>query len=356
VHCQFYYVDADGSRLSRTDVLPEGKVLRDLVCGCFIWSGGPLIRRACLERVGLFDGQIPTAGDWDMWLRIARAGYLFACVQEPLGAYRVHADSIMANMERLERGTFVVLDKVFADPQLPAEVAALKTEAYGRMRFFVSCRCYGSGRWDDARRNLSEALALRPSLAEHPETLMELFCDDALGPSLRGNAVRFIGDVLDHLPEVAAALRPYRARCLARVHMGLALRSYGSGDVAEAQRELMEAITSDSAILEQPEIFASALVHNALRLPISDPLRYVDSVLQNLPSGARRLARVRSHVYSDVNIGCAFQDYAAGHRGRVTRQVLTGLRYRPAWLTNRGVVSIFLKSLPALWAKVRAAG
>jgi hypothetical protein len=68
-------------------------------------------------------------------------------------------------------------------------------------------------------------------------------------------------------------------------------------------------------------------------------------VLQNLPAGAERLAQVRSRVLGNINIGCAFQDYFAGRHSRVVRQVLTGVRYQPSSLKNRGVVSMFLKSL-----------
>jgi hypothetical protein len=83
-------------------------------------------------------------------------------------------------------------------------------------------------------------------------------------------------------------------------------------------------------------------------LPVSDPLVYVETVLQNLPASVRPLARVRTRVLSDVSVGCAFQDYFAGRHRLVVRRVLTALRHSPSWLGNRGVVSILLRSLPKL--------
>lgn len=46
-----------------------------------------LIRREVIERVGARDEELKYAEDWDMWIRIATAGYRFAFVREPLFKY-----------------------------------------------------------------------------------------------------------------------------------------------------------------------------------------------------------------------------------------------------------------------------
>jgi glycosyltransferase involved in cell wall biosynthesis len=46
-----------------------------------------LLRREVIERVGARDEQLKYAEDWDMWIRIAAAGYRFAFVREPLFKY-----------------------------------------------------------------------------------------------------------------------------------------------------------------------------------------------------------------------------------------------------------------------------
>jgi len=345
VHCGYYHTDEAGNPIDRVTFLPEGDVLKELVCGNFIWVGAPLIRRECFDQTGVFDDEIPAVGaDWDMWLRIAQAGYLFACVQEPLGAYRMHQDSMLANVAGLEHATLVALDQVFANPALPAGVVAIKEQAYGTWRLWLSGRYYATGLWENGRRNLAEALALRPQLLKRPAALLQLLSDEALGPRV-ADPVRFVTGVLDHLPAVAGDFSRYRLPLLGKVYLGLALRQYGRGEIASATRALAEAIALDPTILEQPHYFADALSNHAMRLPIDAPLAYVETVLQNLPAQARSLAHVRPRVLGEVNIGCAFQDYFAGRRRLTTRRVLTALRYQPAWLGNPGVVSIFLKSL-----------
>jgi len=345
VHCGYYHTDEAGNPIDRVTFLPEGDVLKELVCGNFIWVGAPLIRRECFDQTGAFDDEIPAVGaDWDMWLRIAQAGYSFACVQEPLGAYRMHRDSMLANVAGLEHATLVALDRVFANPALPAGVVAIKEQAYGTWRLWLSGRYYAAGLWENGRRNLAEALALRPQLLERPPELLQLLSDQALGPRV-ADPLQFVTGLLDHLPPVAEELCRCRFQLLGKIYLGLALRQYARGQVVAARRALAEAIALDPTILDQPRYFADALSNHAMHLPVDAPLAYVETVLQNLPAQARSLAHVRPRVLGEVNIGCAFQDYFAGRRRLTTRRVLTALRYQPAWLGNPGVVSIFLKSL-----------
>ena len=351
VHCRYYYANEDGNYLYKVGLLPEGEVLQKLVCKNFVWVGAPLIRRQCFEQVELFDEEIPAiCADWDMWLRMAQAGYRFACVQEPLGVYRIHRAAMMSDAAVLERGMFAVLDKVFSNLQSPAEVAALKEQVYGRIRFWISCRYYAAGQWDDARRNLTAALALRPQPLKQPKELSRLLGNQALSPRV-GDPFQFVTGVLDHLPACADGLQRYRSHILSQIYAGLAMRNYGVGNIADAKSQFTEAIALDPTRFEQTKDFARLLSHSAVHLPVSAPLLYVDTVLRNLPTQAQRLQRVRAHVLSDVNVKLAHQDYSAGRRLRTVRRVLTALRYRLSWIGNRGLVSIFLRSLLGLMTR-----
>jgi len=62
---------------------------RHLVFDNYVPASGPLVRRTCHDVVGAYDEQLPHAGDWDLWLRLA-ARYGVGYVAEPLYAYRMH--------------------------------------------------------------------------------------------------------------------------------------------------------------------------------------------------------------------------------------------------------------------------
>jgi glycosyltransferase involved in cell wall biosynthesis len=348
VHCQFYRANEDGNYLNQIGLLPEGEVLHKLVCRNFVWVGAPLIRRHCFDRVGLFDEGIPSiTADWDMWLRIAQAGYRFACVQEPLGVYRIHRDSMLSDVVKLERGLFAVLEKVFSNPQLPADVAVLKKQALGEICFWIGCRYYAAGQWDDARRSLAAALALRPQLLRQPGRLLRFLRDDALSPRVR-DPFQFVAGVFDHLPACADGLQRYRSHLLSQIYAGLAMRNYGAGNIAYAKSQLTEAIALDPTIFEQREDFVRLLIRHAVHLPLSAPVLYVDTVLKNLPAQAQRLGHVRARALSDVNIQLAYRDCLAGQRELAVRRIFTALRYRPFSIWNRRVVSTVLRLLLGL--------
>ena len=62
-------------------------------------------------------------------MKIAQAGYPFGCIQEPLGAYRILPDSEVSNVAGLEEWVLQTLDKIFASPDLPADVVAVEAES-----------------------------------------------------------------------------------------------------------------------------------------------------------------------------------------------------------------------------------
>jgi len=57
----------------------EGEILPQLALGETMLIGSVLIRRACVEAVGAFDQVVQSQSHWDFFLRVARAGYTYAC-------------------------------------------------------------------------------------------------------------------------------------------------------------------------------------------------------------------------------------------------------------------------------------
>jgi glycosyltransferase involved in cell wall biosynthesis len=346
VHCGYYRMDHAGRYLDKVIDLPEGDVRMQIVLGCFIWSGAPLIRRAVFDEVGLFDEQI-WSSDADMWLKIALAGYPFGCVQEPLGAYRILHDSSMADVERTERMDARILEWVFADPRLPAAARPLENEAHFNQRFWLACRYYTLGRWDDAQRNLRMAIERKPALLNNPRDLLQRFCTNALDPRVV-DPVRFVEQLYQYLPpEVLAVAAPFRESLLSWVYIGMAMRNYAYGQIDLAREQLAQAVQIDPGIPQRPDEFSAALVDFALRLPVT-PTTYITTVLENLPAAAQPLQRVRNQALSAVQISQAFRNYQRGQRRRVPAQVLSAVRLRPALLANRGVLAIFARSLKEL--------
>jgi glycosyltransferase involved in cell wall biosynthesis len=75
----------------------QGDYWKTLLHWNFLSMSTTMVRRSVLERTGLFDEQLRCAHDYDLWLRIARAGVRFAFIDQPVGIRRLRSDSISAD-------------------------------------------------------------------------------------------------------------------------------------------------------------------------------------------------------------------------------------------------------------------
>lgn len=96
----FYYVSQENGRIIGKR-LPKyrGNVYPRLLRENFIGSPTLLIRKECFKKAGLFDPQLSSSQDWDMWLRIAKH-YNFDYVNEIVAKYYVHGRQISFNMNK----------------------------------------------------------------------------------------------------------------------------------------------------------------------------------------------------------------------------------------------------------------
>ena len=69
-----------------------------------------LIRRACLEKIGLFDEGLAASADYDMWLRISKE-FEVEYITEPLVFYSLHENRISTNHQSKVRGLEALLKK-----------------------------------------------------------------------------------------------------------------------------------------------------------------------------------------------------------------------------------------------------
>ena len=71
-----------------------------------------LVKRSVLDEVQGFDEFLPTFVDYDLWLRIARLGYSFDSVEEPLIVKYEHAGSQIAkDLQKRKKGLELFLEK-----------------------------------------------------------------------------------------------------------------------------------------------------------------------------------------------------------------------------------------------------
>lgn len=106
IYTGFYFSDANTGEIIGGELPSKsGHIYNDLLYYNFITGGGStmLVKRECFEKVGLFDTEFQSAGDWDMWIRIARE-YKYTYVKEKLAIYKQHSSNVSKNVKAFIQG------------------------------------------------------------------------------------------------------------------------------------------------------------------------------------------------------------------------------------------------------------
>lgn len=133
---------------------PSGDVFPDLLRGNFLSTPIVLVRRACIEAVGVFDERPDffAVEDYDLWLRIA-AQFPMVYIPGDVAAVRRHQQNISRDVAILRQRVLWVLAKTETlHPQLVSQHAGACHEGYARNHGAVALaqlqqKQIGSGLW-----------------------------------------------------------------------------------------------------------------------------------------------------------------------------------------------------------------
>ena len=164
-------VDFEGERLSPTTYFqnrafdgrcaPSSIFLYDMVSTPTV-----ILRRACLDDVGMFDESLPIGQDTDLWFRIALR-HRFGCVPRPLVRRRLHPGNVTRNSRLLARCVDEIWGRYLEDciRHEPERAGALRAD-YARKRwghlFVEGCALLHEGQAPEGRRMLAQAIGVAP--------------------------------------------------------------------------------------------------------------------------------------------------------------------------------------------------
>jgi aminoglycoside phosphotransferase (APT) family kinase protein len=180
-------------------VLPNSSV----VAAEFFLSGGPLIRRDCIERIGFREAALDPDSNWNPWERLTLAGY------------------------DIDPGERLTLCESHLD---------------------IFFRKLVAGECGPAQRHLIEAARLCPSVIESAEILLNFVLECA--KRLETNdPVDFVQMVFANLPEEAQMLRRYESRVIAKLSIAKAFQEFRLGNMTQVRRNVWESIIRDPSYL-----------------------------------------------------------------------------------------------------------
>jgi glycosyltransferase involved in cell wall biosynthesis len=130
----FGEVEEDGHTYMETCPSNGGVTFRSLLrseCQVMIMA---TIRRDTLVRIGMFDENLRSVEDFDLWLRIVQSGGRIVYHREPLARYRKRMGSLSSNAIAMGNSVLEVLTKARAMPTLNASERAEIEAAYHRFQ------------------------------------------------------------------------------------------------------------------------------------------------------------------------------------------------------------------------------
>jgi len=129
-------------------VLYEDLMTSNVITGS---TSSVMVRRTCLEEVGLFDESMNACEDLDLYRRIA-AHVRFHEIEEPLVKIRIHPDNTQHDLARMASGWEVTVFKILTETppefdyykdeaiiKLLSKIASLYLENHNPHRFFLFC-------------------------------------------------------------------------------------------------------------------------------------------------------------------------------------------------------------------------
>jgi glycosyltransferase involved in cell wall biosynthesis len=131
-------------------------------------------KRAVLKEVGYLDTNLHMAMDFDFWIRISlklKIGY----IHRLLANFRMYpgtktvSKGYMTGSEHL-----YILDKTFANPELPKEVRAVKRLAYSYAHLSAGIGNYSQRQMKQAQKHLIKSVILYPPQLRKPMVIIRL--------------------------------------------------------------------------------------------------------------------------------------------------------------------------------------
>jgi glycosyltransferase involved in cell wall biosynthesis len=187
VYSPVILADQQGIPLGRTEPreCPSGDIFWELLERSFIYPQAAVVRRECIQAVGLFRADIPGIDEWDLWVRIAEL-FEFVVMPDPVAVYSVPGpttDNLTTSMSA-ELCTAYVRHQLelFQLPRARNAAAAKRAEARRHILDLASDKLLFGAKDDlaagvriSARRKVLAAIRLNPGRALRPQTLRLLF-------------------------------------------------------------------------------------------------------------------------------------------------------------------------------------
>ena len=327
-------------------IAPEKVTLCDLVLGYPFSPSDVVIRREWLLQIGLLDESNVFHGeDLNTNCRLALVGCRFARVNRILNYRRNHPSRIRKNLDASLHNVFRNLEAIFNDPQCPKEVVKLRNIAFAENYLVWSYWAFLQKQGGLGQDYFRRAIQLDPTIIMNKARKYLEFLVWHCVVEESDNFPEIISKVFHQLPQ---ELKVFYEENLFQLTLARTYLLKGSQAIIWGREEEGRQYFYDAAKLhaEVDTMFASLITHQLLGYESEFGSESALSMLTNLRPYLNQITRRSGDkLESRFLINKAFGNYHAGQYRQVPLKIMKALLNDPRYLTNRGVVSIFFRSI-----------
>jgi glycosyltransferase involved in cell wall biosynthesis len=137
-----------------------------------------------------------------------------------------------------------------------------------------------------------------------------------------------------------------RDEAYSSAHLRAAMQAYYHGDYESGKVHLSDAAALyPDLVADNAKLLAARLAAYADSPKNPAPVKFLDVIYRNLPENFSVLLDRRNQDISQAAVRYAFEAYRDGKMAAARQAFLIAIRYQPKWLANRGVISLFSRSL-----------
>ncbi|NUQ81554.1 MAG: glycosyltransferase [Bacteroidetes bacterium] len=138
--------------------LTDRNLFGNLVMKNVLMPSAVIAKKKSLIDAGLFDETYRTAGDYELWLRMAARGMKFRYIPEPLTLYRYHGGNTSRKTQLMHEDRVRAVQSIFNSGLVPAKWMYLKNRALGQVHMIGAQTFYSDRNYEKFLENFYLAL------------------------------------------------------------------------------------------------------------------------------------------------------------------------------------------------------
>ena len=322
---------------------PPAVGLKDFVLGFPFSPSDTVIRREWAFKVGLFDPEVGTAEDTDFPCRLALAGCQFAGIDRSLNYRRHHSNRGRKNLPGRINDVKRVQEALFANPQCPENVRAMGSMAIKHHLIVIVSLALIQNETEIAQKYIRELVELDKSVLDgEPCELVDFLLSESIADE-NVDHEELLRKIFSQLPQELNWLSSQYELAVSHGYLWKGIRAilWDRPDDGHAHFK--------KAIALRAQMSNLLIQHTTFHLLGYEKEFGTDSVMEVISKLVPYINQVTRNAGNELKgsylVNRAFENYRSGEYKGVFSKVLHAWKIAPKFLINRGVISIFIRSM-----------